>query len=630
MSDPELTKLLDLSFATSIEALVRQLIQPKIDSLAQHQGTLGVARRELRLRYSDSFRTYLGGLTHTVGSLNTIALDDAVSLQQVYHPARVYSPSLDVTYTLDHFDPRVLSSHGQALLVDTAGMGKTTVMKWLCLNCIRKEHGIPLFVDLRRLTADETLLDYILKAITPVDQKPDTKLLLKLLKKGDFILFLDGFDEIRLSEQESVGRQITDLVSKARDNIYVMSSRPDEHLSFFTTFKPLTLDALKLDDAKALIRNYDKMAEKPIAEKLIRDIEERSNEVEPFLQTPLGVSLLYRAYTLKGDVPKGKWTFYHDLYRVLYKDNDRRKGFDREKRSGLSLEEFQAVVARFAFDGVKKGVVAYREAELLSDLGDAVKYTSGIRTSVASFMDDLITAVPIMSREGDWIQWNHQNLQSYFAAEFIYGSAVKREIMQNMVTSGKERYIPVIDFIKSKDPHIFRVVVTYGVAKAYLAYCQRLREQGVPMAEGFVQRRAAAMFEASVHLRILSSGSCESHAGGRGGRWVRRASDRILVSLKPAFPRRLLEEFGLAELRGGSPILPLPLELPALDRLPPQDLEVAWGGCDSTYEAVTEAILAASAPKGGRPISFHRCMEFVSEVEAIGNRGGQGDVLAGI
>lgn len=48
----------------------------------------------------------------------------------------------------------------------------------------------------------------------------------KLMNSGDFIFFLDDYDEITSSKKEKITKEIDDLVKLHNKNYYLLTSRP--------------------------------------------------------------------------------------------------------------------------------------------------------------------------------------------------------------------------------------------------------------------------------------------------------------------------------------------------------------------------------------------------------------------
>jgi len=74
-------------------------------------------------------------------------------------------------------------------------------------------------------------------------------LLLHLLKSGQFIFFLDGFDEITFEDRRKVTEDIQSFIAKAFDNLFVITSRHETALASFGEFREFTIKPLSKQEA---------------------------------------------------------------------------------------------------------------------------------------------------------------------------------------------------------------------------------------------------------------------------------------------------------------------------------------------------------------------------------------------
>jgi predicted NACHT family NTPase len=125
----------------------------------------------------------------------------------------------EVTETLvDEYPTEIIADKKDLLIVDTAGMGKSTLLKFLFLQSVNKKMGIPIFIELRRLSKDKDIYRYFLDQLKKLDGKVDEILVLKLLESGDFIFFLDGYDEIAELDRDAVTFAIKDFKQRINKN----------------------------------------------------------------------------------------------------------------------------------------------------------------------------------------------------------------------------------------------------------------------------------------------------------------------------------------------------------------------------------------------------------------------------
>ena len=82
-------------------------------------------------------------------------------------------------------------------ILGDAGSGKSTLVKHLFINSFIESYKAPIFVALRDLDKDTFNPEqYLRNIILEKKLSPSDNFLTKLLNNGEFVFFLDGFDEI--------------------------------------------------------------------------------------------------------------------------------------------------------------------------------------------------------------------------------------------------------------------------------------------------------------------------------------------------------------------------------------------------------------------------------------------------
>lgn len=118
------------------------------------------------------------------------------SILDVYQPLTIYNLEKQTeTYFVCSEDITFLDKHKNILLVDSAGMGKSTLIKYLSIQLLLKGNVLPIIIELRNMEG-KNIVDYIKHQIEPIDKEIREKDLIKLLQKGGFAFFFDGYDEI--------------------------------------------------------------------------------------------------------------------------------------------------------------------------------------------------------------------------------------------------------------------------------------------------------------------------------------------------------------------------------------------------------------------------------------------------
>jgi hypothetical protein len=453
---------------------------------------------------SKSFEEYLLRTYARLSFMNTIVFGNQQRrIQDLYVPLTVRTngpgeKSFEIAGWREDFIP----AFKRVVITDTAGMGKSTVLKWLFLCSLGTSKGIPIFVELRTLSSSKPILERIHEELCPIDKPFDKELLLRLLSSGQFIFFLDGFDEVAFEDRRTVTEDIQQFISKAFGNLFVLASRHETALGSFGEFREFSIKPLSKQEAYQLLRRYDESNEH--AEALIEELEaSKYEQLKDLMSNPMLVSLLYKAYSYKPKVPFKKQIFYRQVYDALFDMHDSTKGgaFVRKKHSGLDIEEFHLVMRDLGFVTAKLGKIEYGRDEI----GEMIKKVRERNTSVlfppAALLDDLITTVPLFNREGEHFKWAHKSVQDYFASQFIALDTKGNEetVLQKIYDGGHcRRFENILDLLHDTDNKSFRRVLLARWLKDYIAHHEtRYRKEfpGVPASAIETRRQLTFGFE---------------------------------------------------------------------------------------------------------------------------------------
>ncbi|MFB9862215.1 NACHT domain-containing protein [Rufibacter immobilis] len=134
---------------------------------------------------------------------------------------------------IDGYPMDLLPNYGRVIIEDTAGMGKSTIMRKLFLSIVEDKVGIPILIELRQLKNNNDIINEIKKQVSPIGLIFDDSLIYSLINEGGFIFLFDGFDEIPLANKEFVISELHSFIEKANYNNFLISSRPEDSLYSF-------------------------------------------------------------------------------------------------------------------------------------------------------------------------------------------------------------------------------------------------------------------------------------------------------------------------------------------------------------------------------------------------------------
>lgn len=479
-----------------ITPLVRTLIKPKLKQLDKWLKAKTIKQKVEDDFWDNKFEEYLIRSYQKFININVLVFpNQQINIKDIYCPLSIISMRDYKVFRLETFSKEIIDPYQRILISDNAGMGKSTLMKWIGISLIEKQLSIPILIELRKLNKGNTILDEIFHQIDPIEDVFDRELILQFLKLGNFTILLDGFDEIEFEERTSVIADIKEFVSKANNNWFILTSRPDSSLAALGDFQIFRIRPLRENESFNLIRKYDELNPNRISSKLIEEIKEKYQQVKEFLVNPFLVSLLYKSYTYNKDIPSKKSTFYEEVYCALYKHHDLTKdGFKRNKKSGLDIYDFRMVLQCLAFNTAKEAKVEYTESELVQRIRTTKSSFPGLMFKEVSFMEDLEHTVPLFAREGNSIKWAHKSVQDYFASEFISSHPDKETIINLIYHSEKENYLNILDFLYEMENNFFRKVILLDILSNFVHYCDTTYSNYIGFSKNQIRIRQAISY----------------------------------------------------------------------------------------------------------------------------------------
>ncbi|MEQ1594240.1 MAG: NACHT domain-containing protein [Casimicrobium sp.] len=378
------------------------------------------------------------------------------------------------SHTVAAFPKQLIDEKKDLLIVDSAGMGKSTLLKFMFLGAVDTAPAIPIFVELRKLTKSVGLLDHICNELKELDGSLDRELVVRLLESGDFLIFLDGYDEIPDEDRGAVTTLIVDFKRRANKNNFAISSRDLPELTSFADFFRLTIQPLAFQEATLLISKYG--AGSARTQTLIERLRDPQNDaIKEFLGNPLLVSLLFKAYDYKPTLPLKKHIFYRQVYEALFENHDLSKeegGFERRKKTGLTIYDFELVVRSLGFVTLQTSKVEYSKDHLLQLVADAKSHVPTIQFDPQNLLKDLSTNVPLFTVDGTLWRWSHKSLQEYFAALYVsaQGKDFQRQVLRSMYESPKApNYVNFLTLFADIEPKGFRHILVRAIVADLIA-----------------------------------------------------------------------------------------------------------------------------------------------------------------
>lgn len=377
---------------------------------------------------------------------------------------------------VDCFPEKVFIKENKVLLADSAGMGKSTLLKMIYKYIIDEGVCIPFYIDLKNLVRGADVVsveDYLFSSFPSLEDKPSKEFFFKLLDNNFFIFLFDGADEVPDDKKEDVFKKVDYFSKIASSSKFMVATRKEDRiLSSFFTYKAFSILPLNKEQSYEILRRYQ--FKDVGADDLIKEIEkEKNSAVKEFLKNPLLTTLLYTAFVLKRNVPLKKSLFFSQVYESLYENHDSTKpGYlTRKKKSGLDIDQFEKILSHLAFRGRNSEKLEYEKKDLIAEIRQISEQYPTLKFDVNGFVSDLITNVPVFRVEGTLYSWQHKSIQEYFFVRFCFivlNQEQREKVLSNLLNSESiSKYILLFDLFYDVEPELFHLKFTKEIVDFY-------------------------------------------------------------------------------------------------------------------------------------------------------------------
>lgn len=456
------------------------------------------------------FEEYLKKMVEKHSYINTLVLrNNRKKLIDLYQPLtiRIKDKGKLREEIILGYPKDLLTCYPKLLITDAAGMGKSTMTRRMYLDVIYNNFGIPLYIELRRLSEKHDIFEEILEQVSGLNKKFDFILLKELLKKGDFIIFLDGYDEIPSKNKAFVTDNIQQLVDNAPYNKYVITSRPEDGLACFGAFQIAKIKPLERLEAYELLRRYDENGD--VSKHLIDLLDTGKYEsISEFLKNPLLTSLLFIAFEYKQTIPLRKHIFYAQVIDAYFQSHDLSKGggYMHEKQSGLDVDDFNKIMRRIGYECMRIQQVEFDKDELLELIEKAKSAYPTIEFKASDLLYDLEHSVPLFCVDGILHRWAHKSIQEYYASMYLCRdlNENKGKVLDAIYNSDKiQSYYNVLDLFSDIDNNSFILHFLKPSLSAYVHFYDKYYHEVEGISRALVEERLYIIFETQIGIMVL-------------------------------------------------------------------------------------------------------------------------------
>lgn len=314
----------------------------------------------------------------------------------------------------------ILDHSHKTIITGLGGVGKTIMLKFMHINCIKQLDLIPVFITLRNIPVNDgkvSIFDSIKESLTRYGANMSDELIEASLQKGCYLILFDGFDEIKSEFSDTIAQEIQKFSNNYDNNYFVVSSRPSDSFISWANFKELHTKPLSKEQALAIIDKIKYNNE--IKENFKKELDTNFyDNHESFASNSLLLTIMFLVYRCNGYIPDDFCDFYAKAFTVMFYEHDvSTKNHTREIHSKLSESELQRLFEHFCFKTFFKQQYSFKENELIAFIEASIKKTNANAEPLA-VLKDLSENLCMLVKDGLEYKFVHRSFQEYFAAMY--------------------------------------------------------------------------------------------------------------------------------------------------------------------------------------------------------------------
>jgi hypothetical protein len=348
----------------------------------------------------------------------------------IYYPISLETHEGQIKNGLDIFE-----TSNRVTILGNAGMGKSTFLNKIFLECIDEYFAIPVLIELRKLNSyDGTLEKYISTKLFQNQLNLNDQILSTLLEDGHFLFLLDGFDELFYESSMDRIYEIDDFAKTHYKNYFAITSRPSTNVIGLTNFQNVEILSFTESQITEFIKKNVKHSQ--FRHRILTSIKQEVNlDLINYLSNPLLLSMFIRNYEFHPEIPIQKSSFYFNLFDTLYQRHggENKLGFIHKKETGYIREDFELILQYFSLLTYFDGSYSF-ERQYIYDVFNKIKKSSNYKFDNTKLLNDLHIAINILILDSNEFTFPHRSLQEYFTVlriKNISSEDIKEKIYKN-------------------------------------------------------------------------------------------------------------------------------------------------------------------------------------------------------
>lgn len=374
----------------------------------------------------------------SIGKVRTIwQTDKPTPIKSFYYPQKIKFNGKDIAVSklsdLSQISNRII-------IQGIVGQGKSIFLRYICIEELKKLSSIPVFIELRKLINDKTLIEQIRDYLKDIGLDSTEETFEYLASTNKLIILLDAYDEIDEVLESFIFNEIERLCRNYPDLIIIVTSRLDCSIQNSELFTITSITPLDASDLKPIIRKL--CTDEESANKINKGVESSNASVKALLTTPLMVTLLIFVYKSDQKIPTKPIEFYESLFTTVLSKHDKQKpgGVSRVRKTNISDMLFQKIFNCISFLSSQDSNTSLKYSDLHSYIEKAKDYY-GEKIDTDEYINEVCKITCLILKDGFYYSYLHKSIQEYHAANFISSLPENKviEFYNSIIKDGKWR-----------------------------------------------------------------------------------------------------------------------------------------------------------------------------------------------
>ncbi|CCQ68148.1 unknown protein [Crocosphaera watsonii WH 0402] len=423
-----------------INELVEEIRESIEDSLEKECGTMRVLDMSRPIELNDIYTQ--------VNILEKIIGRRGFNLDELFQNCNLEKDEFDRFGLNKITQERVLgldavNEHDKLMILGKPGVGKTTFLKYLAIQCNRGEFAatkIPIFIPLKKYAETENspyLSSYMIKWFEDCKITNASEKLERILTEGRGLILLDGLDEVREEDSERVIRNIESFYSRYDKNKFAVTCRIAAKEYTFTQFTEVEVADFDDEQIKTFVNSWFKIKQLTDYPKHFLEQIENNPTIKELGNNPLLLTLLCLEFEDSGNFPSDRADLYARATNTLLRKWDNKRNIYRDQvYKELTPKRKEGLLSQIAFKTFDKKEYFFKQRTIESYIGE---YICNLHTAPKEQTDlDIDSQAVLKSIEAQHgllverargiYSFSHLIFQEYFTARKIASISNPKEL----------------------------------------------------------------------------------------------------------------------------------------------------------------------------------------------------------